>query len=761
MIFYFLLNLHFIVLSIDIVSFLHVVLLLYRSKSMEIINNKTMPKPLNDGNTTLELERLKNVSKETSMRTLVITGSLVTDVHKLRAFYESYGNVTVITIHEKARYLQEYNSTMRVTFDTFEIAERARRQMIENKYKFVDVVVSADVQKWPLRFLASRVMIYWETSPAAIHKPPTVTPNVKQIAHAQIAPAQIAPAPIVAQVAIKREKNGCRQYRLKKQEGEEEGERTIDVEIATVQTHSPSAGRSRRRKQKRSSLSYSDEGDLTWVDRQRYERVCYERVDDVVTPPVSLKKRSTSSKPSIVPTVDAVKTVPTAHPSGATARPSGVIGQAIPYVSYSSSSSLTGSGTLSPTSDQYVPYYAPAGTHPSSVEDGCHYYGYVSLPFQQHSSVRSSGATSGVYSLSPTLPSSPSFAMGHGYAADGYAVESNAMAHPHWAYMYPSYGGQPSLPHGYHHATAGAYQGAHPQPVLLSLSDDSIYAERTDDGSFFWDDNVASQQQRANEEEEEEDVLNVKELMERISQLETIVKTQERKLTFYNAFVTNFQPEALLRTKEVEYVKELENEEKRMTISITNAVVDGAIVDNAIVDSAIINKEEPKETDSTVLESPHNVKENVKSSNWASDEEEEDWINDDWRAHAGDGAGDFDVSNKRKLFDVLNEPKFETRTVIYVQNIAKEGLDKNAFCRTILTTNRIVPAKVTFKATRNGQHHDKYYAFVYCKSHSDAIAILEHILLTPLTYKGNVLECNWANERQSRPCSTTIESDVV
>lgn len=104
-------------------------------------------------------------SLEISARTLVITGSFIQDEQVLRKFFLKYDSKMKLSVDTIARYLQEYNKTIRVTFNTIQLAEKNRNDMISNKRQFNDIITTIDQNRWSKQFLSGRVMIYWETSP--------------------------------------------------------------------------------------------------------------------------------------------------------------------------------------------------------------------------------------------------------------------------------------------------------------------------------------------------------------------------------------------------------------------------------------------------------------------------------------------------------------------------------------------------------------------------------------------------------------------
>jgi hypothetical protein len=240
-------------------------------------------------------------------------------------------------------------------------------------------------------------------------------------------------------------------------------------------------------------------------------------------------------------------------------------------------------------------------------------------------------------------------------------------------------------------------------------------------------------------------------LLNRISQLETIVKTQERKLRLYHKGVVSFQTQ---RPPSPPPSPPPSSVNKEIAFDTTTMTVTSAPVAESTLDRKETWASRVVKLDATTKEGDFSI-----LSNWADDE---DFYNDQKEIDNGDedvfreeaSEIGIDSAEKSKLFEVLSESKFETRTVIYLQNIVKKGLNKHSFCTTVLSVKEETPSMVIFKPAQNERYADKYYAFVFCKSHEHAVSLLKHILLTPLIYEGHVLQCNWANEKPRFPTAT-------
>lgn len=220
----------------------------YRMDSKET-NAKEAELPLRDANYNIRTE-------EESSMTLVITGSFVEDERVLSEYFSNtYARVTKISVEPVARYLQEYNKTINVTFESARDAKKAREDMISDKQKFASVMRTVDPKKWDPSVLASKTMVYWETPPDAIHN---VRSRIRQKSRRE--PETVAATTGVLTSWYEYDDDNCNERDVK-------DDKTISIE--SIETKDVSSSNSSTSSPKRDGLSPSS-GDYVPVSLNPY-----------------------------------------------------------------------------------------------------------------------------------------------------------------------------------------------------------------------------------------------------------------------------------------------------------------------------------------------------------------------------------------------------------------------------------------------------------------------------------------------------------
>ena len=672
-------------------------------KSCEISSPPPPPKEEEEEEETLdrsksgENKKEAAITLEASARTLVITGSLISDEAQLKVFYESYAAVVKVTVDPTALYLPEYNKTMRVTFDTFQNAKITREKMIGDKKRFVTIAVSADEKKWPLKFLANRVMIYWETSPEVfLSKMREIEFQDEDLHDAQ---------PLSLSLSLSSSLSSS--SHLQRTDIKKDERRGRSKEVSD-------------RKGKRETI--------TWVDHS----------GDTEKSPSALRRTNKSSNPS----ESSYSLYSRSSPQG--------IGATERIASKRS-------GTLSPTAEKYVPFpvhngstnldppffcereFVPHEASYSFVGPGIPYHHLHPPPHPFYWVPHGLGSQSPPMRRSQTSLTSSSEENGTPSSVnldDNYQTSSS----PYGYFPFQPYG-YSSPPH--HPSSSPILQRAHfhvptsispavsppfPLPVGHPYHDDlhhyyqqqqqhqpevleNQYDETEVSPLFAYEGCIAKQDDiETYDDFENTNTHAASDFENRLSQLETIVKTQERKLN-------------LRRDSAAELKARMPKSKNRH--GEFNSTTAAASTNKSRI--SILTKGEESERS---LEEP----EEEKDSN-------------------ADSGSDSSKSHRRTeksalLLNVLNGSKFDDRATLYVQNIAKDEFDEHDFCTKVLSTRDVKPSKVFFKTASDDKHKNKYYAFVFCRSHDHALLLLNHIMSSPLAYNGHVLQCNWANEKR-------------